>query len=250
VTSDKDGADFLVKAVRAGTATPEDVQQGKALYHAEVASADDAFGALLAGLEERRMLDDAAIVVFGDHGEAFDEEPTRAFGHGFDVDLYAIHVPLVIRGTGRFQIPPRVVDTPVRLQDLATTIAQLAGVGGTLGDGRDLAPLWKGGTIPDVPVFAEATKPKDHPLVLPGWNNLALERAVASGGLLFTRARWNGNEGQLFRLDWDQPPVEDADAAMRLGALLDAWDAKAPPRRDDRIPIATLEALRTLGYVE
>jgi arylsulfatase A-like enzyme len=250
VTADKDGADFLVRAVRAGTATPEDVRQGKALYHAEVASADDAFGALLAGLAERRLLDDAAIVLFGDHGESFDEEPQRAFGHGFDVDLYAIHVPLVIRGTGRLQIPPRVVDAPVRLQDLATTILALAGVGGTLGDGRDLAPLWGGGTIADGPVFAEATKPSNHPLVLPGWNNLAMERAAASDGLFFTRARWLEDEGRLFRLDWDQTPVDDDDAATRLSALLEAWDQKAPPRRNDRIPIGTLEALRSLGYVE
>ena len=250
VTSDKGGADFLVNALRTGTATPEDVRQGKALYHAEVASQDDALGVLLAGLADRKMLDEAASVVFGDHGEAFDEEPKRAFGHGFDVDLYAIHVPLVIRGTGPFQIATKVVGTPVRLQDLGTTILSLAGLGGTLGDGRDLAPLWNGGTIDDVAAFAEATKPKNSPLTLPGWNNLPLERAVASGGLLFTRARWLGDEGRLFRLDWDQPLVEDGDAARRLGALLDAWDAKAPPRRDDRIPIGTLEALRTLGYVE
>jgi arylsulfatase A-like enzyme len=250
VTSDKDGADFLVRALRAGTARPEDIRQGKALYHAEVASQDDAFGALLAGLAERKMLDDAAIIVFGDHGETFDEEPQRAFGHGFDVDLYAIHVPLVIRGTGRYQIAPRVVDTPVRLQDLGTTILSLAGIGGTLGEGRDLAPLWNGGTIPDVPAFAEATKPKNAPLTLPGWNNLALERAVVTDGLLFTRARWLGDEGQLFRLGWEQQPVDDDDAARRLGTLLDAWDQKAPPPREDRISIGTLEALRSLGYVE
>ena len=250
VTGDKDGSEFLVRAVRAGTASPEDIRQGKALYHAEVASADDAFGALLAGLAERSMLDDAAIILFGDHGEAFDEEPQRAFGHGFDVDLYAIHVPLVIRGTGRFQIAPRVVDTPVRLQDLGTTILALSGVGGTLGDGQDLAPLWNGATIANVPVFAEATKPSNHPLVLPGWNNLAMERAVVSEGLLFTRARWLEDEGRLFRLDWDQAPLDDADASARLGALLDVWDQKAPPRRNDRISIGTLEALRSLGYVE
>jgi len=250
VTADKDGSEFLVRAVRAGTATPEDIRQGKALYHAEVASEDAAFGALLAGLDDRKMLDDAAIVLFGDHGEAFDEEPHRAFGHGFDVDLYAIHVPLVIRGTGRFQIAPSVVDTPVRLQDLGTTILALTAVGGSLGDGQDLAPLWNGGTIADVPVFAEATKPSNHPLIVEGWNNLAMERGVASGGLLFTRARWLEDPGHLFRLDWDQEPVEDPDAAARLGALLDAWDAKAPARRNDRIPIGTLEALRGLGYVE
>jgi hypothetical protein len=77
-----------------------------------------------------------------------------------------------------------------------------------------------------------------------------MERGVASGGLLFTRARWLEDPGHLFRLDWDQEPVDDPDAAARLGALLDAWDAKAPPRRNDRIPIGTLEALRGLGYVE
>jgi arylsulfatase A-like enzyme len=250
VTPDKNGSESLVRAVRAGTARPEDVRQGEALYHAEVASEDAAFGTLLAGLTERGLLDDAAIVLFGDHGEAFDEEPQRAFGHGFDVDLYAIHVPLVIRGTGRFQITPRVVDTPVRLQDLGTTILALSRIGGALGGGRDLAPLWNGGTIADIPVFAEATKPSSLTQDLPGWNNLAMERAVASEGLLFTRARWIDDPGRLFRLDWDQEPVDDDAAKARLGALLDAWDAKAPPRRNDRIPIGTLEALRGLGYVE
>ena len=139
----------------------------------------------------------------------------------------------------------------MRLQDLGTTILALSGVGGTLGNGRDLAPLWSGRTIESLPVFAEATKPSNTPVVLPGWNNLAMERAVASDGLLFTRARWLHDPGHLFRLDWDQEPVDDDDAAAaRLGALLDKWDANAPQRRNDRIPISTLEALRGLGYVE
>jgi arylsulfatase A-like enzyme len=250
VTGDRDSLEALIRSVRDGTATAADVAQGKALYLAEVASADSSLGALLDGLAARRMLDDTAIVVFGDHGEGYDEEPTRAFGHGFDVDLHVTHVPLVIHGTGRFQVPATVVDTPVRLQDLGTTILSLAGIGGVMGDGRDLSPLWRGGTIAALPIFAEATKPSRNTIVNAGWNNLPLERAVVTDGLVFTRSQWNGDTGRLFALGWEQTPKDDPDGARRLGALLDEWDAKAPPRRADRMPIATEEKLKSLGYVE
>jgi len=77
-----------------------------------------------------------------------------------------------------------------------------------------------------------------------------MEHAVESDGYFFTRAPWLDDDGQLFALGWEQQPVDDAATAARLAALLDAWDRKAPPRRDDRMQPATEQALRSLGYVE
>src|SRR5205085_2500055 len=99
------------------------------------------------------------------------------------------------------------------------------GLGGTLGEGRDLSPLW--GASPAAwhrPVFLEATQPG---LVGAGWNDLGLERGVALDGLLLIRSL--ETPPRLYRIADGQPPV-DAPAATE-NALLDAWDAAAPPRR-------------------
>jgi len=70
VDGEKPGTEALIQAVRDGTARPEDVREGEALYHAEVASEDASFGALLDGLGTRKLLANTALVLFGDHGEA------------------------------------------------------------------------------------------------------------------------------------------------------------------------------------
>lgn len=246
----------LVEAVRAGRLTDEQSRQARAAYLAEVTWTDQQAGRLLDGLRSRGLLDDALVVLLADHGEALDDPGLAPYGHSLDADLPAIHVPLILHGTGRFALPAgTVVDSPVRLLDVGSTVLSAAGLpGGPLGEGQDLAPLWRAaaaGQPPPAtpPSFAEATKP--IPLQrADAWNNLPFDRSVAHGEHFLTATPWEGLGPRLYRLGAGQPAVEDPAAAAALTAALAAWDAAAPGHREEGMSRETEEGLRALGYVE
>ena len=105
-------------------------------------------GALLQGLDARGWMQDALVVLTADHGETLDEDAEQPYGHGADLDLVDLHVPLILHGTGAFALPAgAVVERPVRQQDIGPTLLGLAGLPTALGEGVDLAPLWSGGAL-------------------------------------------------------------------------------------------------------
>lgn len=222
------------------------------LYQAEISWTDSQFGELLSGLEARGRMKNSLVVLFSDHGESMNDTDWSwsPYGHGPDVDLDIIHVPLLFRGQGSLSIPSGVrVERQVRLQDIGTTLLSVTGIGGSLGDGEDLSTLWSGGAIPPAPpAFAEATKP--IPLESSRkWNNLPFERSVSQDGKIFVSAPWSGT-ATLHDIAPEQPMrVEDPDEE-RLHGLLRAWDAKAPPHRDPEMSADTIEALKRLGYID
>jgi arylsulfatase A-like enzyme len=107
------------------------------LYDAEIATLDDAIGALLGGLESAELLDRTVVVVCGDHGENLGEG--HRLGHLLSLRRSTLHVPLVVRVPGKMT-GGRAVDDPVRLEDVAPTILEACGlpVPADL-DGRSLA---------------------------------------------------------------------------------------------------------------
>ena len=75
-------------------------------------------------------------------------------GHGFALHEHLVRVPLIISGAGT---PRVVVDDQVRHVDLLPTLAELCGLGAPTGiDGRSVAPLLRGETLPEEPVYMEA----------------------------------------------------------------------------------------------
>lgn len=232
----------LGNALKAEKADPADLAEARARYRGEVAYADAELGRLLATLE----LHDPIVAVFGDHGEMLGEERERPIGHGADVDLPATHVPLVIAGPG---VPAGVrVEGAVGLQDLGATLLALAGVGGGLGDGVDLAPLWAGAPA-DRLVPMEATQP-DARERKDAWPNLSMERGVARGSHLLVAQPWLDEPPRLYGLAPGQPPVDDAEVRGELDAALRTWDAKAPGYAGADVSPEMDEALRALGYRE
>lgn len=255
--------DWLVKTTRAGAVGTADRRQARALYLAEVAAMDAALGELTTALEARYTLDDALVVLVGDHGEALDTPAQRPYGHGMDVDLVATHVPFIMAGTGRFSVPAgAVVSSPVGLMDVAPTIAAVVGLEpDPTAQGLDLRAVWSGEEGAGDPLLqrvvrAEATKPTE---VEDGaaWNNLRKERAAVGRGLLVTEAPWQGPElggpgPHVFGLAPGQPGVADPSAADvdLLRAALADWDATAPAYRDPAMSDETRAALRALGYLD
>ena len=107
-----------------------------AAYDAELAWLDHELGRLLAHVPP-----DTVIVIFSDHGEAFEEHGWML--HGATLYEEEIHVPLIVR------LPEghkgRIVNEPVMLLDVAPTVLALCGVQPPLQfQGTDLEPLWQG----------------------------------------------------------------------------------------------------------
>ena len=229
------------------TLTDTDREQARGLYRAEVAWVDQNMGKLFESLGRR--MDNALVVLFADHGETMDGVPGHGYGHGPDVDLDIIHVPLIIAGTGDFAVPDGMrVERQVRLMDLGTTVLSASGLGGILGEGEDLSRLWRGETPIAPPNFAEATKPIAHESKT-AWNNLPFERSVAEGGLMVVKRPLYGDLG-LFSLAEGQPFVDDIEKAKELDKKLMEWDATAPPHREPNMSAQTENALRALGYLD
>jgi hypothetical protein len=87
-------------------------------YDSEIASADAAFGEILASLGDREQ--DTVVIVTADHGEAFGEHGLRF--HPQELYSELLHVPLVL------SVPravPGEVSTVVELVDLYPTLCEL-----------------------------------------------------------------------------------------------------------------------------
>lgn len=242
----------LVAKVREGTLTRDQARRARGLYLAEVAWTDAQTGVLLDGLRGLGLLDDALVVLLGDHGEALDDPGMAPYGHGLDADLPAIHVPLIVQGSGRFAVPAgRVVSDPVRLMDVAPTMLALAGLDPALGQGRDLAPTWRGDAGAAPPSFAEATKPAE--LERPDqWNNRLFDRSVVYDGHILTVTPFLSRGPSLHRLAPGQPLVDSPDPtrAATLVEMLQDWDRRAPPFRQVELSEQTRKGLEALGYIE
>ncbi len=96
-------------------------------YEAEVAYVDEWIGALLDGLSERGLLEEALVVFTSDHGESLGEE-SAWFTHGFSLHRSNIHVPLLIRfPSGSGSVPGTRVATAVQHLDVSATILDALG---------------------------------------------------------------------------------------------------------------------------
>jgi len=238
-----------------GKLSEGDRQHLRDLYQAEVAFQDQQIDALMEGLEKRRLMDDALVIMTADHGEMFFENKTRPVGHGTDVDLALTHVPLIVHGRGSYALEPRVVGEPVAISDVGATLLAMMGDDGGLGQGRDLRPLLTGGTVEPRPIFMEATKPK-RGKPGDGWNNIQNERGVAWKDHVIYKAPIYRSPARLYELTQEQRRLKIPSGSKRyrllteMEALIDEWDADAPPFRSESMDDATIEGLKALGYID
>ena len=111
----------------------------RASYRAGLGSADEVLHEALTSLARLGLLDEADVIVTGDHGESFGEH--RTLTHGLHLYDDALRVPLVVRARGRMPAPYRVREA-CGGTDVAPTILDLAGLVVPPGlDGRSLVGL-------------------------------------------------------------------------------------------------------------
>jgi len=120
-------------------------------YDYEIAFADLWAGKIVAALEETKLDRNTAVVVFGDHGEAWGEH--KRYFHGQDLTEEQLRVPLLIVVPGQ---KPAVIDDEVGLIDLGPTLVELVGATPLPSfHGRSLMPAIEGKPLPARPIFAE-----------------------------------------------------------------------------------------------
>jgi len=172
-------------------------------YDYEIAFADLWAGKIIKTLEETKLDRNTAVVVFGDHGEAWGEH--KRYFHGQDLTEEQLRVPLLVAVPGQ---KPSVVHDEVGLIDLGPTLVDLVGAAPLPSfHGRSLLPAVEGKALPARPIFSE---------LLPSTATPSHEVSVVEGGKKLTHKiserRW-----ELFDLTADPRQQKDlaADPAAR-----------------------------------
>lgn len=219
---------------------------GAASYAGEVAAADALVGSLVQELRRRGLYEDAAVLVFSDHGEGLGDHGEDE--HGLLLYRESLQVPLLLKLPAARWAGRRVAQ-PVGLVDVAPTLLELAGmsatVDGTTLDGVSLLDALT--AAPDVaagesrPVYAETFYPRLHF----GWSELT---SLIAGDHHYIE----GPRAELY--DVLQDPAETRDLvaeeramAARLRDRLAAMAGDAEP--PGAISEADRRALAALGYV-
>jgi arylsulfatase A-like enzyme len=164
------------------------------LYDGEVAFTDSHIGRLLDALDTSPLADRTAVMLTGDHGEAFGEH--GVYFHGKEIWDEIVRVPLLIRvpkGT------PRHIGRRVSHVDLAPTVLELAGLPiDAEARGQSLAPELFGADLPERPVLIDQPKNPYY----------EAKRAYIDGGLKLHHL-FDSNTYRLYDLDHDPREAHD-----------------------------------------
>lgn len=210
------------------------------LYRAALDYTDDRLRRLVDRLREE-LGDDVAVLVTGDHGEAFwehaafdesrfvDSRPAYCIDHGGTPYESIARVPLAVDG---LDLPPfDSVNAPASLVDVAPTLLEALGAPDALAtSGRSLVD----GPPADRPVFVESTRYgyERKAAYLDGWKLLVSERDGVAVG---------------FDLPAEEPADLPADIERRLSEALPSWpDGHSP---DVCVSGIAQQRLEDLGYV-
>lgn len=181
-----------------------DRAQLEALYDAELAWVDQNIARLLNELEAAGRLDNALVVITGDHGEEFYER--GRFGHRAGLMDEVLRVPLIIWGPG---IVPagRVVEDDVSIYDVLPTLIDYADLPEEPSlYGRSLKPLIDGKSLPARPVTAALSFFSRD---LPGYYVLH-ESMVLQGMKLIRRMHvaWSEDAQSDLGGTWDEDSIQ------------------------------------------
>ena len=234
----------------------------RAVYDAALLDLDTATGALMAGLEERGVLDDTFVILTSDHGENLGDH--HLFNHRFAMWDSLLHVPLVVRypagvAAGRHA-------EPVSTVDLFGTVEALTGVDRAPGERNS----WFD-TPSEVVATMELPLEREIRSVQAVHPDVAIEPWMRTGHAVVRGSdKWVAwRSGARERYDLSADPGEitdragaDPDGDAALQQALDAWTARVPaydasrrgPEDDPKTVRASQDDLRrqleALGYIQ
>lgn len=216
-------------------------------YDGEIAYMDHFVGAAVDALQAKGLLDQTLVVVAGDHGEGLGEKVE--LGHGLFLYEETMRVPLIVRDPALFP-RPRVVESEVRLIDVAPTILETLGLEAEAPglDGRSLLPWIKDKTRADLPSLVETFYPRENF----GWSELV---GLVDGPWKYIQAP----RPELYDLKSDPGETRDLAASSQDRAaelrtrleqvLLSLSPAPGAASGQAAVPTEARDRLRSLGYV-
>jgi arylsulfatase A-like enzyme len=175
-------------------------------YDGAIAYLDGQVDALLRALADRGQLDNTIVVVTSDHGELFGEH--QMYGHGNNLYLPVLHVPLLVIAPGRVAAGAR-VSAPASLRDLPATLLGLAGVPNPGVPGHPLLGVLGGGV--ESSLVDTLLAAVDYHRLIPKWPpSPVLRGSMRSIVLDSLQYILNGDGGEeLYHLGRDSWEVHD-----------------------------------------
>jgi arylsulfatase len=216
-------------------------------YDAEIAYADSLVGEMTDELARLGIDRTTSVIVTSDHGEAFGEHGN--WEHGQTLYVEETHIPLIARlAGGQTQ---RVIETPVSLTDLHTTLLDLLGA--------EHSTATAGGRVSLLPSMLDGAEPPLRPIIselLAGTDSIhpTTAEAVTLGAARLVHNVTRGTT-ELFdraRDPAERQPVSSAELSRLLGGFLTPqwWESRdAVTERVNHLSEEDIRQLRSLGYV-
>jgi len=244
--------DHLKKFISTKHLMPEvDLQHTVDLYDGEILWTDHQLGLLFEEMKSRDLWDDSLVVIFGDHGEEFQDH--GSVHHIRTLYEEVLRVPLLVKLPGgrprgvRSRVPER-----VRLVDLAPTILDLVG--------SETSPEMEGASLvpllttqgPDRDVFAHTVRHAANKMALlsGGWKLIYTYRKDAESVELFDLVRdpyeRSSVHGQMPEVARDLKE----EAKRRFSNMLQLQKERLLSTSPVELTPEQEEHLRRLGYAE
>jgi arylsulfatase A-like enzyme len=219
--------------------TAEEIEYLEARYDEDIAYVDSWVGEILDLLDERGLQEDTFVVFTSDHGESFGEH--GQFGHAGRIFNDQLHVPMIVGNPTMFR-HRRVLEQPVELIDLYTTLPLLAGLDvGSQGQGQDLST----GT-PKGEAFSEGMKLSEYKVQTGDWS-LTVDRELET----FQLYDLSVDPGELANVAAERPEILES---MKESLFRQIRANRVHPARIERgseaLDEEVLKELRALGYLQ
>ncbi len=238
---------------------PRDLEHLIALYDGGIAWVDSEVGRLLAGLEQRGLLEDTLVMVVSDHGEEFFEHGGKT--HRSSLYRESVHVPWIVAWPGHVPAGGALGGSS-GLVDLAPTVCGLLGLGAPEGAmGRDLSAVLLGAAQPtdgtilsELFLFEDEAPPKRRLSLLSGAEHVLLGASGSDPwqGVRYDLAEDPAESSAVAAFQLDEPQAADVRGSLdALRASLRAARAAAPARpagSDAPLTSAELAELAAMGY--
>ena len=229
--------------------TPENRRALEALYDGQVEEVDRRVGELLDLLEEQGLLDDAILIVVGDHGQLLGEH--GEVGHGGRLWEPILRVPLLVWESSSRR--PASVAERVSLVDLLPTLAEILDLRRpATAPGRSLLPAMRGRALDRTSQFASvrmpklkdraAAKPRNAVATYFGPHKLILEEGSE---MLFDLKLDPFEQHQIPLSDLASPTLEQLRPLARMHQARERSDGGPVD-----LPPDILEELRQFGYID